>query len=63
MDDNTGLEISFDQLNRMSKLCCFECNKLGHVRSKCPKLKKNSHFQNEEGDDSTCLSTPRGWAS
>ena len=63
MDDNTGLESSFAQLNRMSKLRCYECNELGHVRSNCPKLKKNSHFQNEEGDDSTRASTPRGWAS
>lgn len=63
MDDNTGLETSFAQLNRMSKLRCYECNELGHVRSNCPKLKKNSHFQNEEGDDSARASTPRGWAS
>ena len=63
MDDNTGLETSFAQLNRMSKLRCYECNELGHVRSKCPKLKKNSHFQNKEDDDSTCASTPSGWAS
>jgi len=63
IDDKTGPETSFAQLNRMSKLHCFECNKLGHVRSKCPKLKKNSHFQNEEGDDSTRASTPSRWAS
>jgi len=44
MDDNTGLETSFAQLNSMSKLRCYECNELGHVRTKCPKLKKNSHF-------------------
>jgi len=63
MDDNTGLATSFAQLNRLSKLCCYECDKLGHVRTNCPKLKKNSHFQNEEGDDSARASTPRGWAS
>jgi len=63
MDDNTGLETSFAQLNAMSKLRCYECNELGHARSMCPKLKKNSHFQNEEGDDSARASTPRGWAS
>jgi len=63
MDDNTVLETSFAQLNRMSKLRCYECNELGHVRTKCPKLKKNSHFQNEEGDDSARASTPSGWAS
>jgi len=63
MDDNTGLETNFAQLNRMSKLCCYECNELGHVRTVCPKLKKNSHFQNEEGDDSARTSTLRGWAS
>jgi len=63
MDHSTGLETSFAQLNRMSKLHCYKCNKLGHVRTKCPKLKKNSNFQNEEGDDSTRVSTPSGWAS
>jgi len=63
MDDNAGLETSFAQLNRLSKLCCYECNELGHVRTKCSKLKKNTHFQNEEGDDSTRASTPSGWAS
>jgi len=47
----------------MSKLRCYECNELGHVRSNCPKLKKNSHFQNEEGDDSKSASNPSGWAS
>jgi len=44
-------------------LHCYECDELGHVRTKCPKLKKNSHFQNEEGDDSMRASTPSGWAS
>jgi len=63
MDDNTGLGTSFAQLNRMSKLHCYECNKLLYLRSKCPKLKKNSHFQNEEGHNSTRASTPSGWAS
>jgi len=63
MDDNKGLETSFAQLNEMSKLHCCECNKLGHVRTKCAKLKKNSHFQNKEGDDSAHVSTPSGWAS
>jgi len=63
MDDNTGLETSFAQLNGMSKLRCYECNELGHVRTECPKLKKNSRFQNEEGYDSTRASTPSGWAS
>ena len=63
MDDNTGLETGFAQFNRMSKSCCCECNKPGHARTKCPKLKKNSHFQNEEGDDSTRASTLSGWAS
>jgi len=47
----------------MSKLHCYECNELGHVRTKSPKLKKNSHFQNEEGDDFARASTPIGWAS
>jgi len=63
MDDNTGLETSFAQLNRMSKLRCYECKELGLVRTKCRKLKKNSHFQNEQGDDSMRASTPSGWAS
>jgi len=57
MDDNTGLETSFAQLNRMSKLRCYECNELGHVRTACPKLKKISHFRNEEGDDSAHANT------
>jgi len=38
MDDNTGLETGFAQLNRMSKLRCCECNKLGHARTVCPKF-------------------------
>jgi len=54
MDDNTGLQTSFAQLNRMRKLRCHECDEPGHVRTMCPKLKKKSHFQNEEGDDSAC---------
>jgi len=45
MDDNTGLETGFAQLSRMSKLRCCECNEPGHVRSNCPKLKKNSHLR------------------
>jgi len=66
MDDNTGLETSFAQLNMISKLSCFDCNELGHARSKYPKLKKNSHFQNEESDDSTSARASAhaiGWAS
>ena len=25
----------------MNKMICYECNKLGHIKSECPKLKKS----------------------
>ena len=40
------------QSKRLSKVRCYECNELGHIKPNCPRLQKQNHNQTGSDDGS-----------
>ncbi|GAV58209.1 zf-CCHC domain-containing protein/DUF4219 domain-containing protein [Cephalotus follicularis] len=43
-----------EESSKLEEVICFECNKLGHYKSDCPRLKKKEHLKKKKAMLATC---------